>query len=388
RLDSLQFNKQSDLSKSSVNFLFTSLARSGKTAKSFELLSDTSIWINITFSIAVDMQIHIASILVCGVSMVSTMFNVSEDRAHCPLGYFPCGNLSTCLPQLLHCNGVDDCENQADEENCVLSSYLSNFSSIHSLHSSNEDIYLYTVYPHCVMVLPHIVLFFLTYTNIRMLLKKSVVSTIIWRLNVKLLQCKRIFKSINVIIHHHNCIKLSSVNICPLQQCTTAPPSVFYRDCLRRVTWFRNSSGLRMKIFRFTCSQGLTSVFFLGENNEAICATKEQQCIGAVKLVSYLKLANIAVRTRPRTRVSGVRDNHYTSRATRCVTGGCVPTGLSHHLRGSKPRPPPVPCLLEVHEELSEDLECPLPARFTLRQLEDTSLSPRWSMPPAVHSCP
>lgn len=50
--------------------------------------------------------------------VVLTMFNVSEDRAHCPLGYFPCGNLSTCLPQLLHCNGVDDCENQADEENC------------------------------------------------------------------------------------------------------------------------------------------------------------------------------------------------------------------------------------------------------------------------------
>uniref|UniRef100_A0A4W4G7S2 G-protein coupled receptors family 1 profile domain-containing protein n=1 Tax=Electrophorus electricus TaxID=8005 RepID=A0A4W4G7S2_ELEEL len=47
------------------------------------------------------------------------MFNVSEEeRAHCPLGYFPCGNLSACLPQLLHCNGVDDCGNQADEENC------------------------------------------------------------------------------------------------------------------------------------------------------------------------------------------------------------------------------------------------------------------------------
>lgn len=50
--------------------------------------------------------------------VVLTMFNVSEERARCPLGYFPCGNLSTCLPQLLHCNGVDDCENQADEENC------------------------------------------------------------------------------------------------------------------------------------------------------------------------------------------------------------------------------------------------------------------------------
>ncbi|PNI63360.1 RXFP1 isoform 8 [Pan troglodytes] len=36
----------------------------------------------------------------------------------CSLGYFPCGNITKCLPQLLHCNGVDDCGNQADEDNC------------------------------------------------------------------------------------------------------------------------------------------------------------------------------------------------------------------------------------------------------------------------------
>ncbi|KAI5624870.1 relaxin receptor 1 isoform X1, partial [Silurus asotus] len=47
-----------------------------------------------------------------------TVFNVSEEHDPCPLGYFPCGNLSSCLPQLLHCNGVDDCGNQADEDNC------------------------------------------------------------------------------------------------------------------------------------------------------------------------------------------------------------------------------------------------------------------------------
>uniref|UniRef100_A0A3Q4MRA5 Relaxin family peptide receptor 1 n=1 Tax=Neolamprologus brichardi TaxID=32507 RepID=A0A3Q4MRA5_NEOBR len=39
-------------------------------------------------------------------------------RRTCPLGYFPCGNLTFCLPQLMHCNGIDDCGNQADEENC------------------------------------------------------------------------------------------------------------------------------------------------------------------------------------------------------------------------------------------------------------------------------
>ncbi|MBN3297521.1 RXFP2 protein, partial [Amia calva] len=34
------------------------------------------------------------------------------------MGHFPCGNLTVCLPQLLHCNGVEDCDNGADEENC------------------------------------------------------------------------------------------------------------------------------------------------------------------------------------------------------------------------------------------------------------------------------
>uniref|UniRef100_A0A8D0H4C6 Relaxin family peptide receptor 1 n=1 Tax=Sphenodon punctatus TaxID=8508 RepID=A0A8D0H4C6_SPHPU len=45
----------------------------------------------------------------------------SHDSGHgvaCPLGYFPCGNITKCFPQLLHCNGVDDCGNQADEDNC------------------------------------------------------------------------------------------------------------------------------------------------------------------------------------------------------------------------------------------------------------------------------
>ena len=47
-----------------------------------------------------------------------TALNISEETTSCPLGYFPCGNLSMCLPQLMHCNGINDCGNQADEENC------------------------------------------------------------------------------------------------------------------------------------------------------------------------------------------------------------------------------------------------------------------------------
>ncbi|KAI4536129.1 hypothetical protein MG293_013521, partial [Ovis ammon polii] len=42
----------------------------------------------------------------------------------CDLGYFPCGNTTKCLPQQLQCNGVDDCENGVDEDNCVFCFFL------------------------------------------------------------------------------------------------------------------------------------------------------------------------------------------------------------------------------------------------------------------------
>ncbi|XP_077388745.1 relaxin receptor 1 isoform X2 [Festucalex cinctus] len=53
------------------------------------------------------------------VAYAASAANLTEEATtSCPLGFFPCGNLSMCLPQVLHCNGADDCGNQADEENC------------------------------------------------------------------------------------------------------------------------------------------------------------------------------------------------------------------------------------------------------------------------------
>ncbi|KAG5844680.1 hypothetical protein ANANG_G00165040 [Anguilla anguilla] len=59
------------------------------------------------------LRIHLtlASLKVAGVA--------SRAEVECSLGQFPCGNLSVCLPQALHCNGHEDCANGADEENCV-----------------------------------------------------------------------------------------------------------------------------------------------------------------------------------------------------------------------------------------------------------------------------
>nr|XP_028564483.1 relaxin receptor 1-like [Podarcis muralis] len=41
------------------------------------------------------------------------------DHGGCSSGMFPCENMTVCLPQLLHCNGVINCDDGADEENCV-----------------------------------------------------------------------------------------------------------------------------------------------------------------------------------------------------------------------------------------------------------------------------
>ncbi|XP_064191442.1 relaxin receptor 1 [Anguilla rostrata] len=60
----------------------------------------------------------ITNSVLCRATVTLTSFSVPEKKSNCPLGYFPCGNLTKCLPQLLHCNGEDDCGNQADEENC------------------------------------------------------------------------------------------------------------------------------------------------------------------------------------------------------------------------------------------------------------------------------
>ncbi|XP_026082508.1 relaxin receptor 2b isoform X2 [Carassius auratus] len=65
----------------------------------------------------------------------------SED---CPLGHFPCGNMSICLPQVLHCNGQNDCPNGADEDNCEVEQYPDRCrcinTEIHCVHVSLRSI--------------------------------------------------------------------------------------------------------------------------------------------------------------------------------------------------------------------------------------------------------
>ncbi|XP_078513275.1 relaxin receptor 2 isoform X2 [Lissotriton helveticus] len=64
----------------------------------------------------------------------------NQGGAVCRMGYFPCGNLTTCLPRAFHCDGVRDCENGADEENCGDNTGWANiFESVHGKPLQLDD---------------------------------------------------------------------------------------------------------------------------------------------------------------------------------------------------------------------------------------------------------
>ncbi|KAM4811443.1 relaxin receptor 1 isoform 4-T4 [Urocitellus parryii] len=84
----------------------------------------------------------------------------SGQDVQCSLGHFPCGNITKCLPQFLHCNGVDDCGNQADEDDCgdnngwslQFDKYFGNhneMTSSYSFETKTSECLLGSVPGHC-----------------------------------------------------------------------------------------------------------------------------------------------------------------------------------------------------------------------------------------------
>ncbi|MXQ84785.1 hypothetical protein E5288_WYG016727 [Bos mutus] len=209
----------------------------------------------------------------------------------CPKGYFPCGNLSQCLPRAFHCDGVEDCGNGADEENCGdTSGWATIFGTVHGNANNvalTQECFLDQYPQRCVCkgtelecVNAGLKSVPMVSSNVTLLsLKKNNIHSLSDKVFIKYTELKKIFLQRNCITYisrkaffglhnlqilylNHNCI-------------TTLRPGVF-KD-LHQLTWLilddNPISRISQRLFT-----GLNSLFFLSMVNNHLQVLPKQMC--------------------------------------------------------------------------------------------------------------
>ncbi|XP_019381049.1 PREDICTED: relaxin receptor 2 isoform X3 [Gavialis gangeticus] len=221
----------------------------------------------------------------------SWLFEGSSILPICPKGYFPCGNLTTCLPRSFHCDGINDCGNGADEENCGDNSGWANiFDMVHGkpnyldlseeccLHQYPESCDCIETELECVDV--NLKSVPLVSSNVTLLsLKHNQIHALPDEVFSRYTEVKKIFLQ-------HNCIQTISrkafFGLYKLQKlylshnCITSLKPGIFRD-LHKLKWLILDDNPIVKISQqlFT---GLKSLFFLSMINNSLVALPRKIC--------------------------------------------------------------------------------------------------------------
>ncbi|KAF6376718.1 relaxin family peptide receptor 2 [Rhinolophus ferrumequinum] len=209
----------------------------------------------------------------------------------CQKGYFPCGNLTKCLPRAFHCDGVNDCGNGADEENCGdTSGWATIFGTIHGNAGEVEftqECFL-NQYPQgcdcketeleCVNAGLRSVPTVSSNTTL-LSLKKNKIHSLPDKVFMKYTELKKMYLQHNCIRHISRKAFLGLHNLQILylnHNCITALRPGVFKD-LHQLTWLILDDNPITRISQqlFT---GLNSLFFLSMVNNYLEALPKQLC--------------------------------------------------------------------------------------------------------------